>query len=150
MTRTGLDIVAGVPSGQGSLDLVGGLARTALAVQRALERSAAEHGTSLTQVRLLRVLGDRAPTLGALAQLLGLDKSSTSGLVDRAQRRGLVRRVPSQLDRRSVRVRLTDRGERLAAQVAAQSALELEALLSPLTPTDREALGALLSRLAPD
>lgn len=133
-----------------SLDLAGALARTALAVQRALERSAAEHGVSPAQVRLLRALQDSAPTLNALALLLGLDKSSTSGLVDRAQRRGLVRRVPSQLDRRSVRVRLTERGEGLAAQVAARSALELEALLSPLPPADREALAALLSRLARD
>lgn len=127
--------------------LVDALAGTAFAAQRALERSAAAHGTSAAQARLLRVLGDRAPTLNALAQLLGLDKSSTSGLVDRAQRRGLVRRVPSQLDRRAVRVRLTDRGERLAAQVSDQFALELEALLTPLTRADREALAALLSRL---
>ncbi|MDE3132553.1 MAG: MarR family transcriptional regulator [Acidobacteriota bacterium] len=141
-------IVRLVSSEQEPLDLVEALARTALLVQRALERSAARHGTSPAQVRLLRALHDRAPTLNALARLLALDKSSTSGLVDRAQRRGLVRRVPSQLDRRSVRVRLTERGERLAAEVSAQLALELEALLSPLTPADRAALGALLSGLA--
>ena len=50
--------------------------------------------------------------------LLGLDKSSTSGLVDRAERRGLVCRVPSQIHRRSVRVRLTDHGRGLAREVS--------------------------------
>ncbi len=56
--------------------------------------------------------------MNELAELLGLDKSSTSGLVDRAQRRGLVRRVPSQLDRRSVRVRLTEQRQRAGAAAA--------------------------------
>jgi DNA-binding MarR family transcriptional regulator len=132
------------------LDLLDTLARTAFAAQRSLERSAAEHGTSTAQVRLLRVLHDRAPTINALAQLLGLDKSSTSGLVDRAQQRGLVRRVRSQLDRRSVRVRLTDQGRQLAAQVFDHFADELGAMLTAFAPADREALATLLSRMLDD
>ena len=86
------------------LDAVDALAQISLMVQATLERRAGEHGISLTQSRLLEILRDRTPTMNELALLLGLDKSSTSGLVDRAQRRGLVRRVPSQFDRRSVRV----------------------------------------------
>jgi MarR family transcriptional regulator, lower aerobic nicotinate degradation pathway regulator len=47
-----------------------------------------------------------------------LDKSSITGLVDRAERRGLVLRVPSVTDRRSVLVRLTAGGREMVTQAA--------------------------------
>jgi hypothetical protein len=69
-----------------------------------LERRAAEHDLSIIQTRLLGVPRDRKPTMNELAWFLGLDKSSVTGLVDRAERRGLVARVPSTTDRRAVLV----------------------------------------------
>ena len=85
--------------------------------------------------------------MSELADRLGLDKSSTSGLVDRAQRRGLVRRVPSQLDRRSVRVRLTIEGRELRRQMLAAFAQDLGAMLEPLSPADLDALTSSLRHL---
>ena len=92
------------------LSPVDGLAQLSFVVQGMLERRAAEHGLSIIQARLLGVLRDRKPTMNELARLLGLDKSSVTGLVDRAERRGLVIRVPSTTDRRAVLVSLTDEG----------------------------------------
>lgn len=129
------------------LDAVDALAQLSFLLQGTLERRAAEHGGTLIQTRLLGILRDRTPTINELAQLLGLDKSSASGLVDRAQRRGLVRRVPSQLDRRSVRVRLTDEGSALVQQVSQLFAADVEALLQPLTPAARTQLTATLSQV---
>src|SRR3984957_15185602 len=100
------------------LSAVDALAQASFLVQGTLERRAGEHGISLVQTRLLGILRDRKPTMNELARLLGLDKSSTSGLVDRAERRGLVRRLPSQIDRRSVRVSLTVEGRTLVQVVA--------------------------------
>lgn len=129
------------------LDAVDALAQVSFLVQETLERHAGEHGVSLIQTRLLGILRDRTPTINELAQLLGLDKSSTSGLVDRAQRRGFVRRVPSQLDRRSVRVRLTDEGRELVQEVSGRFADDVAALLEPLRPEDRVRLTRDLSQL---
>ena len=129
------------------LDAVDALAQMSFLVQGTLERRAGEQGVSLIQTRLLGILRDRTPTMNELARLLGLDKSSTSGLVDRAQRRGLVRRVPSQLDRRSVRVRLTDQGRTLVQQVGARFAEDIETLLEPLPEGDRLLLSAHLSQI---
>lgn len=100
------------------------------------------------QARLLGLLREAAPTIKELALLLGLDKSSTSGLVARAQARGLVRRVPSQVDRRSVRVRLTASGRELAADIEALVSDGLAALLEPLSAEERSALATALARLA--
>ena len=76
--------------GEGDLGLVDALAQLSFAVQGALGRIAAAHDLSIVQARLLGILRDRRPTITALAAFLQLDKSSVTGLVDRAQERGLV------------------------------------------------------------
>jgi MarR family transcriptional regulator, lower aerobic nicotinate degradation pathway regulator len=119
-------------------------------IQSMLERRAGEHGFSLIQTRLLGVLRDRRPTINELATLLGLDKSSVSGLVDRAERRGLVQRVPSTADRRCVLVALTEDGRALASKVSARFGADVAAMLGPLTTADRAALTSLLSRVLVD
>jgi MarR family transcriptional regulator, lower aerobic nicotinate degradation pathway regulator len=128
-------------------DPIKALAQIARLVQEAFERRARQHDLSPTLARLLGVLNGRTPTMNELAELLVLDKSSTSGLVDRAQRRGLVRRVPSQLDRRAVRVRLSGNGRELAQQLRDLSGKDIAALLEPLAPMHSEALTEALSRI---
>jgi MarR family transcriptional regulator, lower aerobic nicotinate degradation pathway regulator len=125
-------------------DLVAQLTDLAALIQAAHERSAREHDLSPTLARMLSLLNGRSPTMNELAMLLGLDKSSTSGLVDRAQRRGLVRRVPSQLDRRSVRVRLTKQGSDLDETLSDSLSKEVAAVLEPLTDGGRQTLAGSL------
>ena len=100
------------------LDPVDGLAQLAFVVMGLLERRAAEHDLSIPATRLLGVLRDREPTMNELARILGLDKSSVTGLVERAERRGLVERAPSPADRRAVLVRLTAAGQTLVSAAA--------------------------------
>jgi MarR family transcriptional regulator, lower aerobic nicotinate degradation pathway regulator len=82
-----------------------------------------------------------------LARFLGLDKSSATGLVDRAERRGLVTRVPSTTDRRAVLVSLTDDGRSLVNQAAAHFEADVLALLSHLPSRERDTLSRIISRL---
>ena len=107
--------------------------QSAFATMAVLTRVAAENDLSLTQLRVLGILVDRQPRISALAAYLGLEKSTLSGLIDRAERRGLLVRAPSQEDRRATEVALTDAGRALAARVRADVR---EALLSagPLEP----------------
>lgn len=85
--------------------------------------------------------------MNELATLLGLDKSSATGLVDRAERRGLVRRVPSSADGRVVLVELTDAGRALLDEVSGGFAADVATLLERLSPSDRSSLRRLVSRL---
>ena len=132
---------------QPELDPVDGLAQLSFLLMGMLERRAAEHDLSIAATRLLGVLRDREPTMRELARLLDLDKSSVTGLVNRAERRGLVARAPSAADRRAVRVRLTDEGRALVAAAAELFAADVTALLSPLSGLDRAALSELISQL---
>jgi DNA-binding MarR family transcriptional regulator len=129
------------------LDPVDGLAQLAFVVMGLLERRAAEHDLSIPATRLLGVLRDREPTMNELARILGLDKSSVTGLVERAERRGLVERVPSSADRRAVLVRLTGEGRTLVSAAAGLFSADVTALLGQLPARDRAALSRLVSRL---
>ena len=131
----------------GEVGPVDGLAQLSFLIHGALERRAAARDLSIIQARLLGVLRDRRPTMNELAKFLALDKSSVSGLVDRAERRGLVARVPSTTDRRSVLVGLTDDGRALVSRVATAFEADVSTLLGRLPPPDREALSRLVSRV---
>src|SRR5215813_12705480 len=135
------------PAAHQALSPADGLAQLSFLIHGILECRAREHDLSIIQTRLLGVLRDRTPTMNELARLLDLDKSSVTGLVDRAERRGLVARVPSTTDRRAVLVSLTDDGWSLVSQAAARFEADVSALLSHLPPRERETLSKIISRL---
>lgn len=127
--------------------LVDALVQTSFVVMGVLTRIAAEHDLSLTQLRMLGVLRDRRPRMAQLAALLGLDKSTVSGLIERAERRGLVRRVPSPDDARAVEVEATADGLALARAGAEQVRSALQPLLTALSPGERSTLTRELGRM---
>ncbi|WP_406141592.1 MarR family winged helix-turn-helix transcriptional regulator [Streptomyces sp. NBC_01089] len=127
------------------LGLVDSLVQLSFAVQGALADVAAERGLSVIQLRLLGVLRDRTPGMQELARHLGLDKSSMTGLVDRAERRGLVRRAPAPHDGRAVQVSLTAQGQELARASTADAGLRIQALAAHLGEAQRTQLSLLAS-----
>jgi len=127
--------------------LVDALVQTSFVVTGVLTRVAAERDLSLTQLRMLGVLRDRRPRMAQLAALLGLDKSTVSGLIERAERRGLVRRVPSADDARAVEVVATPDGLALARDGAEQVGRALQPLLSTVDGAGRAALTRELERM---
>jgi len=128
--------------GEANLGLVDGLAQLAFTVQGALGRIVATNDLSIVQVRLLGILRDRRPTIKELAEFLRLDKSSVTGLVDRAEDRGLVRRVPSNVDGRSVGVSITAAGRKRIERVTAAFEAEVADLVRDLNSSQRRQLSA--------
>lgn len=129
------------------LGIVDGLVQLSFAIQRVLGRVADEHELSIVQLRLLGILRDRQPGMQELAAFLELDKSSVTGLVDRAERRGLVRRESTPDDRRAVRVTLTERGRALTQKGVKQIERALNELVLGLSDTERKRLSGLASRV---
>ena len=126
--------------------LVDALVQTSFATMAVLSRLAAEHDLSVTQLRVLAILRDRRLRISVLAAYLGLERSTLSGLVDRAERRGLVSRGASPSDGRAVHVFLAPAGKTLAAQVEAQVAHALAPATEALTAAERRRLADLLQR----
>jgi DNA-binding MarR family transcriptional regulator len=124
--------------------LVDALVRNTFQVAGVLTRIGAERDLSLTQLRVLGILRDRRPRMTELAAFLGLDKSTLSGLIDRAERRGLVARGKNPQDRRVVDVFLTQAGLELAEQVYGEVRRALAPATDRLDPQDRDRLVQLL------
>jgi MarR family transcriptional regulator, lower aerobic nicotinate degradation pathway regulator len=128
----------------GEPSLTDALVQSSFLVQGTMRRVAARHDLSVVQMRLLGILRDREPGILVLAGYLELDKSSVTGLVDRAEKRGLVERVRDPDDGRAVRIRLTRTGRSLAAKGAAEVGAELEVATAALSDAERKRLTALL------
>src|SRR5262249_10380550 len=87
--------------------------------QRAdLPALASEFDLSPAQCHVLHLIQpNQAIPMGRLADALACDASNVTGLVDRLESRGLVRRQPSVADRRIKVLDLTEEGIRLRATV---------------------------------
>jgi DNA-binding MarR family transcriptional regulator len=129
------------------LGLVDGLFELSFRLYGMLARIAAEHDLSIIQVRLLGILRDREPGMLELARYLELEKSSLSGLVDRASGRGLVERIPSADDARAATVRVTARGRKLSRVVEEAVNEEVLTLVRVLSKSDQERLATLVAEV---
>lgn len=125
--------------------LADALIQTTFEVTGVLSRIGAEHDLSLTQLRVLGILRERRPRVTDLAAHLGLDKSTISGLIDRAERRGHVVRERSTHDRRAVEVLLTAEGRELTHRMYDAAHRELTPMLDALDPDQRARLELLLA-----
>jgi DNA-binding MarR family transcriptional regulator len=123
------------------------LAQLSFLVHGVVGKIGAEHDLSVIQARLLGILRDRSPGMNELARYLELDKSSITGLVDRAERRGLVRREPSRSDGRAVDVVITPAGRKLVSRLQAEFEKKIAVLVGVLTPAERASLSRLASRI---
>jgi DNA-binding MarR family transcriptional regulator len=134
----------------GQIGVVAALVRSSFLVNAVYAGSGREHGLTPQQGQLLCVLMARPYGMSELGAMLGLAKSSLTGLVDRTERNGLVQREPDPQDTRAVRVALTPRGSRLAAEFYAATCRRIEKLTTGLSAAGRDMLADLLGRIVLD
>jgi MarR family transcriptional regulator, lower aerobic nicotinate degradation pathway regulator len=127
-------------------DLRDALVQISFALMAVLTEVAAEHDLSLTQVRVLGILRDREPTMADLATFTGLERSTVSGLIDRAAQRGLVTKTADLHDGRSVRVTLTESARGLVPEVTAAIGDRIKPLIGELSTSEQKRLTALLTK----
>ncbi|MER5351293.1 MarR family transcriptional regulator [Kitasatospora sp. NPDC002551] len=132
------------------MGVVGALVRAAFLVDAVYAEAAREQGLTPQQGQLLCVLMGRPYVMGELGGVLRLAKSSLTGLVDRSERNGLVRRESCEADARAVRVVLTEEGAVLAERFHTETCRRIDGLPSGLSVTEREVLAGLLGRVVLD
>jgi MarR family transcriptional regulator, lower aerobic nicotinate degradation pathway regulator len=127
-------------------DLRDALVQTAFTLMAALTEVAAEHDLSLTQLRVLGIIRDREPTMADLATYTGLERSTVSGLIDRAAQRGLVVKTSDPVDGRSVRVSPTAQARELEPEISAAVGERIAPLIGQLSTGEQRRLTALLTK----
>jgi MarR family transcriptional regulator, organic hydroperoxide resistance regulator len=88
----------------------------------------------------------QAVPMGHLADRLACDASNVTGLVDRLESRGLIRRRPSDRDRRIKVLQLTPAGLRVRDMLVERMSTP-PPILDRLSPRERQDLVRILSRL---
>lgn len=116
--------------------VVPGLVRLMFLVQGAYARASARHGLTPAQAKMLCMLLGQPRGMAELAGLLGVEKAALTGLVDRAERRGLAERTTVPGDRRALRVSLTDAGRQAAAACHREVCAEVAKLAGGLAPDE--------------
>jgi DNA-binding MarR family transcriptional regulator len=112
------------------------------------ERLVTEWGLTLREFGLLSLV-DAMPgsSQREIGRRLGVDRTTTVGMVDRLEDRGLLERRRRRDDRRSYGLHLTADGRRALPDVERTVAELHDQFLGPLSDDDRELLNALLRRL---
>ena len=127
--------------------LADALVTTAFVTMAVINKIGAENDLSLSLIRVLGILWYRRPRMAELADYLGVEKQTMSGLITRAEKRGLVARAPNEEDGRATDVFLTGDGAKLVKRVRVQGQQALAPIIEQLSESDQQLLQKLLQRM---
>jgi MarR family 2-MHQ and catechol resistance regulon transcriptional repressor len=124
------------------------LSRAHSAVARHAEADVARHGLTIAEFGVLEALYHVGPMLlGELQRKVLVSSGGVTWLVDRLEKRHLVKREACPEDRRARYATLTGEGKKLVARIFPDHARAIEHAMSGLTRGDRERAAALLRSL---
>ncbi|MEU2280990.1 MarR family transcriptional regulator [Streptomyces sp. NPDC013178] len=106
-------------------------------------------GITPAQSRLLRTLAhfSAPPRMADLAERLEVVPRAVTTLVDGLEASGKVRRAPDPVNRRVIRIELTDEGREALRELRRARQSAAREILAPLTDVERTVLGELLDTL---
>ena len=136
------------PFGSAEQEAMLSIARTADRLGIAFARFFREHGLTPSQYNVLRILrgeGGPLPILEVADRMVAAAPGIT-GLIDRLERQGLVRRERSEADRRVILACVTPRGLALLEDLEAPVDALHRRLLGHLAPTELRTLIRLLAK----
>jgi MarR family 2-MHQ and catechol resistance regulon transcriptional repressor len=124
------------------------LFRASRAVLARVEANLAELSLTLNQLGVLEAILHKGPlTHSELGRKVLTSAGNMTDVVDKLERRGLVRRVRHTGDRRSVKVELTQEGAKMTEAMFPLHAARIHAAMSGLNDAELAQLGDLLRRL---
>lgn len=104
-----------------------------------------------SQARILTILNELGTIpQNELTQRLGIQPGSASEVIGKLENAGLIRRIPSAVDRRTWDISLTPAGKTQAGEVSVLRSRQRETMFSCLSDAEKEQLLSLLERLNAD
>ncbi len=102
-------------------------------------------GPQLTVIKLLETFEDLS--LSSLSERIRAQNSTVTGIIDRMEREGLVRRERSTVDRRVVHIKLSEKGQKLARQIQVEPMEIFREALQSLSQADLRDLFRIMNKL---
>jgi DNA-binding MarR family transcriptional regulator len=115
--------------------------------QAAFRASLGEAGLTKEEWKVLMALHDSVRSHGWLCHDLDVSTGAMTNRLDKLERRGLIRRVRDPQDRRGVLLELTDTSQSQLEQYVEAGAGRERDLVDDLSPTEKQELNRLLSKL---
>jgi len=103
-------------------------------------------GPQLTVIKLLETFENLS--LSSLSERIRAQNSTVTGIIDRMEREGLVRRERSTTDRRVVHIRLSDKGQKLAQKIQVEPMEIFRGALGSLSAAEMRELLKILTKIA--
>jgi DNA-binding MarR family transcriptional regulator len=103
-------------------------------------------GPQLTVLKMLEGLGDLS--LSELSERIRAQNSTVTGIIDRMERESLVVRTRSTEDRRVVKIKLTDKGSKIARAIAVEPMEIFRGALDGLSAGEARELLKILTKIA--
>ncbi|MER6449337.1 MarR family winged helix-turn-helix transcriptional regulator [Streptomyces venezuelae] len=120
------------------VEVVARIQRMNRVIDKHLKAFAAEHDLEVGELDILFTLCRSGPpyalTAGALIPAAMVTSGAITNRIDRMEAKGLVERVRDGADRRTVRIRLTERSLALTEVMIAEHLRQYQELLAPLDP----------------
>ncbi len=139
---------ARTPGQEAALKLWVVLSRTREAIVEHLQADVARHDLTLMEFGILEALYHKGPMLlGDVQRRILVSSGGVTYLVDRLERKKLVERQVSPVDRRARYAALTPEGEALISRIFPQHATRIEYLMSELSAEEQKVVYPLLRRL---
>jgi DNA-binding MarR family transcriptional regulator len=127
---------------------IGGLvSRVKLKLFEALEKELAPYDITGAQYVILVGLANGIDSASGLCKGVSYDPGAMTRMLDRLERKGLVRRVRCPEDRRVVKLALTDEGKAVYPKLIASAAAVINHSLEGFTKTEAHQLEGLLQRI---
>jgi len=131
-----------------ALDLWIKLARAYTTFNKLTVRNIATYHLTQPQFAVIEILGHLGPmTIGALCKKMLVSGGNMTVVLDNLQKEGLVERIHSVADRRTINVRLTDKGEKLFDEIFPKHAEYVENIVKVLSIEEQDQLASLLKKL---
>lgn len=116
--------------------------------RRRTKDEARKHDLTSAQLAVMKLLANTGElSLTALSESMQVRNSTVTGIIDRMESAGLVKRVRSETDRRMVLVRLTSQGRKLVRSISIEPMAAFRRALQTLTPHERKTLLRILCKL---
>lgn len=136
------------PKAGKALDLWIKLARAYTTFNKLAVRDIAGFGLTQPQFAVMESLGHLGPmTIGELCRKMLVSGGNMTVVLDNLQKEGIIERIHNQADRRTINVRLTDKGEKMFEEMFPKHADFIMQRAAVLSDDEQEQLATLLKKL---
>lgn len=133
------------------VEVLARIQRMATVLSKEVKTFSTEHGLEMGEFDVLTTLRRSGPpfalTAGAFLRAAMVTSGAITNRIDRMEAKGLVERVRDGTDRRTVKVRLTDKGLAMADQLIADHLAHYARIAGVLTREEREQVAGSLRKL---